>query len=302
MHTLVGDDDRALVVDDLADETYEVAPHRRRGPDSAVPHESARGRGAPRRAVHTAGAGRAAHRISRRPARHDGARPRGGGAAHKALVDAVKRPAARRRHRPRPRREGVDQRAVRRRRGQARTGCPRRDRGSPGRRPRPPSRAARRPRAAYGPGARLGADDVEPFLGEAGGVPPWELTDAIDRGDTAAALDRLPGWSAVGTRHPLQVIATLRATTAGCCGCRARTPRTNGSRRAARPEGLDVPGAQGARPGPAARVPGSRQGDRAARRGRPRPAWARRVARRAGAGGAGGPAVALGAGGDPAAR
>ena len=31
-------------------------------------------------------------------------------------------------------------------------------------------------------------DDVEPFLGEAGGVPPWELTDAIDGGDTALAL------------------------------------------------------------------------------------------------------------------
>ena len=41
-------------------------------------------------------------------------------------------------------------------------------------------------RATYGPEAKLGADEVEPFLGEAGGVPPWELTDAIDRGDTAA--------------------------------------------------------------------------------------------------------------------
>ena len=27
------------------------------------------------------------------------------------------------------------------------------------------------------------ADDVEPYLGEAGSVPPWELTDAIDEGD-----------------------------------------------------------------------------------------------------------------------
>ena len=37
--------------------------------------------------------------------------------------------------------------------------------------------------------ARSRADDVEPFLGEAGGVPPWDLTDAIDRGDAATALD-----------------------------------------------------------------------------------------------------------------
>ena len=33
------------------------------------------------------------------------------------------------------------------------------------------------------------ADQVEPFLGEAGGVAPWDLTDAIDKGDTEAALD-----------------------------------------------------------------------------------------------------------------
>ena len=43
--------------------------------------------------------------------------------------------------------------------------------------------------ATYGGGARqLGPDEVEPFLGEGGGVPPWELTDAIDAGSTATAL------------------------------------------------------------------------------------------------------------------
>ena len=63
--------------------------------------------------------------------------------------------------------------------------------------------------ATYGPGARLSEDDVEPFLGEAGGVPPWELTDAIDRGDTAAALDRLTRMMGGGERHPLQILATL---------------------------------------------------------------------------------------------
>ncbi len=63
--------------------------------------------------------------------------------------------------------------------------------------------------ATYGPGARLGEDEVEPFLGDAGGVPAWELTDAIDRGDTAAALDRLARMVGGGTRHPLQVLATL---------------------------------------------------------------------------------------------
>ncbi len=62
----------------------------------------------------------------------------------------------------------------------------------------------------YGPGARLGVEEVEPFLGEAGGVPPWELTDAINRGDTALALDRLHRMLRGGGRHPLEVIASLR--------------------------------------------------------------------------------------------
>ena len=40
-----------------------------------------------------------------------------------------------------------------------------------------------------GEGVRLTASDVEPFLGEAGDVPPWDFTDAIDAGQTAKALD-----------------------------------------------------------------------------------------------------------------
>ena len=63
--------------------------------------------------------------------------------------------------------------------------------------------------AAYDPGARLDAHDVEPSLGEAGSVPPWELTDAIDKGDTAAALDRLHRMLGAGERHAIQVMGTL---------------------------------------------------------------------------------------------
>ena len=63
--------------------------------------------------------------------------------------------------------------------------------------------------AAHGEGARLGPDDVAPFLGEAGGVAPWELTDAIDRGDTAAALEHLHRQLGGGGRHPLVVMASL---------------------------------------------------------------------------------------------
>ncbi len=62
--------------------------------------------------------------------------------------------------------------------------------------------------AVFGEGARLDADDVLPYLGAEGDVPPWELTDAIDRGNvstTLAVLQRM--WGA--GRHPLAVTATV---------------------------------------------------------------------------------------------
>ena len=63
---------------------------------------------------------------------------------------------------------------------------------------------------SFGPGARLGVDDIEPYLGEAGGVPPWELTDALDKGDITGALRKLGRMTAGGGRHPLQIMATLQ--------------------------------------------------------------------------------------------
>ncbi|HUF31628.1 MAG TPA: DNA polymerase III subunit delta [Acidimicrobiales bacterium] len=63
--------------------------------------------------------------------------------------------------------------------------------------------------AAYGAGARVTADDVEPFMGEAGSVPPWDLTDAIDGGDTQKAIATLHRMLEAGGRHPLQLMAVL---------------------------------------------------------------------------------------------
>lgn len=63
--------------------------------------------------------------------------------------------------------------------------------------------------STFGAGAPLTASDVEPFLGEAADVPPWELTDALDNGDIAVALNRLHRMMSGGDRHPLQVLATL---------------------------------------------------------------------------------------------
>lgn len=64
--------------------------------------------------------------------------------------------------------------------------------------------------ATFGDGVGpLGPDDVEPFLGDAGGVPPWDLTDAIDRGQVATAVSHLRRMVDGGGRHPLQVMASL---------------------------------------------------------------------------------------------
>jgi len=62
---------------------------------------------------------------------------------------------------------------------------------------------------AFGGTRALKPEDVEPFIGEGGGVPPWELTDAIDAGKTAAALGLLARMTGPGGRHPLQLMAIL---------------------------------------------------------------------------------------------
>lgn len=58
--------------------------------------------------------------------------------------------------------------------------------------------------------ASVDVDDVEPYLGDAGAVPPWDLTDAIDRGDVAGAVVNLQRLLGHGARHPLQVMVTLQ--------------------------------------------------------------------------------------------
>ncbi|MGH9121255.1 MAG: DNA polymerase III subunit delta [Acidimicrobiales bacterium] len=63
--------------------------------------------------------------------------------------------------------------------------------------------------SVYGRGARLGAADLVDYLGQAGGVAPWDLTDAIDAGRTEDALVLLHRLLDGGDRHPLVVHATL---------------------------------------------------------------------------------------------
>jgi DNA polymerase-3 subunit delta len=69
--------------------------------------------------------------------------------------------------------------------------------------------------SAFEPGTRLSADDVAPYLGEAGGVAPYLLTNAIEEGDVPGALEVLhrlltaSGPQQQKPMHPLQILAML---------------------------------------------------------------------------------------------
>jgi DNA polymerase-3 subunit delta len=70
---------------------------------------------------------------------------------------------------------------------------------------------------AFGPGATLAAEDVESYLGEAGSVPVWQLTNRVEEGDVAGALATLHRLLTVttarepGAMHPLQVMGLLHS-------------------------------------------------------------------------------------------
>jgi DNA polymerase-3 subunit delta len=81
--------------------------------------------------------------------------------------------------------------------------------------------------AAYGEGARVGVKELAPFLGDTGSVPPWDLTDALDKGDGDGAVRALHRMMDAGGRHALQVLATLHRHFGGMLrldGAEVRTP------------------------------------------------------------------------------
>jgi DNA polymerase-3 subunit delta len=63
--------------------------------------------------------------------------------------------------------------------------------------------------STFGPGAKLDDDDISPYLGDEGALAPWALTDAIDKGEIPAALDRLHRIMGAGERHALQIMSSL---------------------------------------------------------------------------------------------
>jgi DNA polymerase III delta subunit len=71
--------------------------------------------------------------------------------------------------------------------------------------------------AAHGEGADLGVADVVPYLVGQGSVPVWDLTNAIEKGDTATALVVLQRMLTATSptqpkpMHPLQVLGLLHS-------------------------------------------------------------------------------------------
>ncbi|MBM3671276.1 MAG: hypothetical protein FJW86_03690 [Actinobacteria bacterium] len=69
--------------------------------------------------------------------------------------------------------------------------------------------------AVHGAGAQLDVDEVAPYLGEAGAIPMWDLTNAIERGDipeAMAVVQRLlttTSPSQPKPLHPLEVMGFL---------------------------------------------------------------------------------------------
>jgi DNA polymerase-3 subunit delta len=63
--------------------------------------------------------------------------------------------------------------------------------------------------STFGPGAKLSDTDISPYLGDEGALAPWALTDAIDKGDIPAALDRVHRMMGAGERHALQIMSSL---------------------------------------------------------------------------------------------
>jgi len=65
-------------------------------------------------------------------------------------------------------------------------------------------------KSTFGVKAKLSAEDIAPFLGAAGSVAPWDLTDPIDNGDTRKALMMLARMLAGNAYAAMQIMAILR--------------------------------------------------------------------------------------------
>ena len=63
--------------------------------------------------------------------------------------------------------------------------------------------------SVFGSGSDLQSSDIEPYIGQAGNVVPWELTDRITSGNAASALGILTRMQGNGAQHQMQILAFL---------------------------------------------------------------------------------------------
>ncbi len=63
--------------------------------------------------------------------------------------------------------------------------------------------------STYGQPATITDENLKQYLGSAGDIPPWELTDAIDAGDIAKALRLLNRQLEAGGKHGVVILAIL---------------------------------------------------------------------------------------------
>ena len=64
-------------------------------------------------------------------------------------------------------------------------------------------------KSVFGEDNMVTLEDMLPYLGSAGSVPPWELTDAISSGDAITALQKLRRLRESGGRHEMQILSVL---------------------------------------------------------------------------------------------
>jgi DNA polymerase-3 subunit delta len=57
---------------------------------------------------------------------------------------------------------------------------------------------------------KITASDIEPYLGQMGNVPEWDLTDAVDKGRVAVALRTVRRMIESEGRVPVQIIGILQ--------------------------------------------------------------------------------------------
>ena len=63
--------------------------------------------------------------------------------------------------------------------------------------------------SVFGSGSDLQSSDIEPYIGQAGNVVPWELTDRITSGNATSALGILTRMQGNGAQHQMQILGFL---------------------------------------------------------------------------------------------